>query len=665
MKKILTSTLSTFLISPVMAMSFSLNELPHFPVEKGTEIQKFITQYNVSRARPEHCPSKSESYGAILNQISTIQELFNDKCLSASQKQLDQILAGAADIEASLTSYNETVAEVDADAVADTDDLDGAKIAGVVNGLSNILTINSCSDLQENTTFLNKSATVLSEIAQIGLLTTTGNGLIVSAGGFALASVLRSIDNYLTPNFDFKDKESRQSYNKLNCAFYDLRRQIHTAGMLDIKTSLHEDRLTLAKKYLISVTSQIAEIEKQYSELAKEITLDKILKRDKNMKGLVELKEQLSKISNLISSNSQMTTNDKISLLGNMAYPAKFALDSFSHYSTMNIENKIPFLDLAFSNKLSNLRYDNFAGMQEVYNIETKEFFNDFIPEIQAHTNRILSLIESHQAKWIKAKQNNIIINGKSLEDYSKEVLANKNLQIKNLTKYQIELNSIIEKLTNITKTTRFTRTDDGDDNKQTILDNYNSIVAQIYGVNGLRYLDEMTERSLTESEDFSEQYEDFEHTFGPDIFDSNNELQEIQDNRLKQSICINATNLRLKWNNADTLAQMGYDFIATNIDLFADTKDSIDHLKNLESIDRVSKKRLNDKEEILFHKTSAYLANKLKKGESIPEAATEVLLNNEWLGQAMVEVNKKKTVADLLQIMIEKYRCSEVVEMD
>ena len=139
MKKILTSTLSTFLISPVMAMSFSLNELPHFPVEKGTEIQKFITQYNVSKARPEHCPSKSESYGAILNQISTIQELFNDKCLSASQKQLDQILAGAADIEASLTSYNETVAEVDADAVADTVDLDGAKIAGVVNGLSNIL----------------------------------------------------------------------------------------------------------------------------------------------------------------------------------------------------------------------------------------------------------------------------------------------------------------------------------------------------------------------------------------------------------------------------------------------------------------------------------------------------------------------------------------------
>ncbi len=313
------------------SMSFSLNPLNHLDNTTKDEIQSFIEENRVVAARPEHCPSRSTNYSTLVAEISTIEELFLNTCLDSTRHQIDAIIAGASDIQASLSTYNQTVSEVDGDAVADTESIDGNKIATVVNGLSTILSIQNCN-VKEYNKYLSRSATILSEIAKIGLLTTTGKGILISAGGYAMASILKSIDNYLTPHFDFSDADSRSAYSSLSCAFYDLRRDIELAGLFDINTSVHNDRLSTAKKHLIQVEKKLEEIEKQYIALSQELTEDKILQRNEEMKGLVEMKDHLKSILAITSLYSEETAGNRVYIMNNLAKVTECRFSGLEHH---------------------------------------------------------------------------------------------------------------------------------------------------------------------------------------------------------------------------------------------------------------------------------------------------------------------------------------------
>ena len=656
----------------------SLPELDQALVKK---IENIVTKQNGGTQRPESCPLESKAHLDLLTKVLNIKTLFKENCLDGDQTIIDDVLSGAKDIQDEIDQLNsdEESSDENEDASESSDEensddselpsageieigsisIDGNTVSEMLNGINNIYIKNSCKGLSNDANFVSTTADIILDISKIGLLVPNTKVLTVAGGGVALASTLKILNDVLRKRFNFEHTEDRQTFIKLNCAFYDIRRDIEKSGFLDVQTEEHPKDLETTKNLIKEIKKEHEKLIDAHENLIKEFEKKKKSFFQKESNHLSELVKELGKISLEINTPVEMRSQ-KLALIELISRKQPKILEELESYMETR-EDALDFLDIQFKDTLIKFAYDagpeNIVLLQEM---EVQEFLFKIVEDLKYHTSRLTKIYEGQQNKIEKKWSESIIEDDLTPEKYLEKIGKELSKKIEIIENNFLSLNNVELRLNRIIDEVSFTSTDDGSENVVSILNEFDTIVDQIYGKYGEKFLDYTTKKSIRENNQFNKNFQKFASNHlktnekGYSLFEKT-ELEELK----YMFACQDARPFRRQWKLAESLAQQGYDFVATNADLFHSDINRI-WLGRSGSRKFGIHNFLSRYEKIQMHHKSSIYAKKFISGEEFDEKYKKKYLKKNYLGKAMIDVTESKKNAVMLQKLIEAYDCPQ-----
>ena len=652
-----------------------------FPIESLTKTDSerasvIIERFKNPVDKKRSCPLDSNNYKDIVSKIETIRNLFKDNCLDTDQSRLDAILTGAQSIQADLNTAgvaadsNQTVNDIlngNVPTGSDTS-VSGEQIANVFNNINSIF-INGKCDLEKGS-FLVKTADVIQSFATMGMLVPNANGLVVAGGGLALSSMLRAIDAIFSDRFNFSDTNDRQTFIKLNCAFYDLRQDIGNSGLVDVSTDEHINFKIETEQLINKIEDKIKTIVNNKKAIEKSVIQRKESLVKEKMDKLIKLNGEIEKTliqlnKRIIDTNGIPATAIKLSVINKLTNLYPTLKVELQNYFSSGL-NSILILDEMLMSELVNLDYvDNAEAYQALLRQDVKTFENGFRANLIFHFMRIKEDISNSKQKIENDFMNNRQISGLSITKYLESLNKSSKEIIKKLVELNKPLTVSLKKLKNITSDRDFSSRDDGSENIVNILNQYDEISSQVYGKWGYEFLEYTTGESENKNDDFKKKFNKFaDNHLGMATNDQGNEYYVIKNPTDLSELrimyaCQDAMPFRRIYKHADSLVQQGYDFIETNKRLFhSDTPQGFLGAK--------SKFR-----HIQMHHKSSIFAKKIIKGEVVSEEKIKKYINKtygskkkKYLGKMMINISNSRKKAALLQTVIDTYKC-DTITMD
>ena len=685
---VLLMSLAPSLVMANQSLSQSLNALNSagVPADVVKEIKDLNGRNIVLKTRPKFCPLSSSRNDVILGSVKNIEAIFKDDCLDNMQGTLDQVLTGAGDIQTSINDLRVSDGEevIDSSSSVDdalkpvtnvTGDLSGEQMSSLVNGLNTLFSKNKCSNL-DDTSFLENSANIIQNFSQFGLYSPSPTGVSVAYGGLVVGSILKFINNLFEGRFDFEKDEDRVTFIKLNCSFYDVRIKMQEAGIIDISTDQHYKDLNRVNK-LIKVLNDIKSgVSSNSASVVKE--LDKIKKEQLAVISADDIKF-LNKIKTAL-----------VSIEKQPGFPIEAQRDAILDLLTQNYSSLVNGLssyiqpETGMRNSRQNRRLakmisslDEVNHSSEVQELEDSKLsdLNLYISNLNFHIGRVLTDID---AKKIDLEKNindmKISLNLESPVTMSfKEILKNSkegNFQKVSgeVTRLLTELNVLKIRLDSITGKKEFSSQDGGDGADLRILEANDKIVNYLYGDYGKDFVEHMRKKSKKVNELFKKNFEKFADK-NLDVVDGKYKIKpedSLSDDQIDKA-CVSAKTLRGTWKYGQKWAEMGYDFLSTNKDIFGETGSHFS----------------NDRDKIFENSQGAILARRiitamnLGKKAKIEKSSNEIfvtwngkkltvnkaieLLKDDYkytMGKSMLEIHKTRAYNGLLQYMYGAYRC-------
>ncbi|PIK15879.1 hypothetical protein [Halobacteriovorax sp. JY17] len=672
-------SLSPSYIFGASPLSNSIGNLSKIKVDPSIikQIDELKDRNLTLKTRPIFCPLNSTRSDVILNSVKNIEAIFKDDCLDGSQGTLDQVLAGAQDIQDNINQSREAqgkdpVEVPETDGIANTG-INGEQMASLVNGLNTLFSKNSCSHLDDSS-FLENSANIIQNFSQFGLYSPSPAGVSVAYGGLVVSSILKFINNLFEGRFDFKNDEDRLTFIKLNCSFYDVRIKMQEAGILDISTDTHYKDLNKVEeliKLLNNLQGNITSNSKTISDQLEAIRMSHVeaigKERVKLFTPIIEILNPLSSSSDIPVSAQRDLILDKLTLNYDLinSYVEKFInptngervsrqnrslqelLTSIDEVG--NLDKVIALEDGSdsnFNNYLKNLRYHFERVVAEVS--ELKEDASDELSKVSIKVDENTEMTFKEASELLKTG------NGAKTSDEIQRLIA--------------ELNTLKIKLQSITGKKEFTSENGADGADLRILEAHDKVINYIYGDYGKNFIDHMRKKSAKVNKLFMKDFKNFAKS----NLEVKNSYYHIKDEKTLSSdqidkACVSAKNLRATWKYAQKWAEMGYDFLSTNKDIFGETGSYFS----------------NDRDKIFENSQSAIFARRIisaikldKKGRlegtkediTVPwqgkllsiKEAKELLKDdyNYTLGESMLDIQMTRDHNGLLQSLYGQYRC-------
>ncbi|CBW26748.1 hypothetical protein BMS_1932 [Halobacteriovorax marinus SJ] len=660
-------------------LSTSINALDKAKVDPSIvkKIEELKERNLTLKTRPVFCPLNSSRSDVILNSIKNIEAIFKDDCLDGSQGTLDQVLTGAREIQDSINQSREARGE-DPITVPETDGLantgiSGEQMASLVNGLNTLFNKNKCSHLDDSS-FLENSANVIQNFSQFGLYSPSPAGVSVAYGGLVVSSILKFINNLFEGRFDFKKDEDRLTFIKLNCSFYDVRIKMQEAGILDISTDAHykdlakiEELIVILKKLQVDIKTSTSTINAQLESIRKS-HVDAIGKeRLKFFIPILDILEPLNSSSEVPVSAQRDIILDKLTFNYNL-------INSYvSDFINPTNGQRVSRQNRSLRDLLESI--DEISHLDKVVELEnlSDSAFNLYTKNLKYHFKRLLNEIDSQRSDASKELAD-VIINIEGREDltFSKlDTLSKSGNGVKTNSQIDallLELNQLKSKLLSITGKKEFTSENGADGADLRILEAHDKVINYIYGDYGKDFVDHMRKKSAKVNKLFIKDFKKFASS-NLDERGGYYHIKNIDDLTSDQvdKACVSAKNLRATWKYAQKWAEMGYDFLATNKDIFGETGSYVS----------------NDRDKIFNNSQSAIFARriisalKLQKknqlegsnekvtvewqGKTLSVAAAIDLLKDDYnytLGESMLDIQMTRDHNGLLQSLYGQYRC-------
>ncbi len=629
--------------------------------KKQERIDYLLNRHKPTSVRPESCPMQSNKHKDILGKIENIKNLFKDNCTNTDPARLDELLSGATSIQ---TEINSAQTQTGSDQTTSVPtEVNGQSISSVVNNINGILSTGQCKF--KDGSFLENTADVITSFSQMGLLVPNSNGLVISAGGLALSSILRIMHSLFTPLFDFTKTSERQTFIKLNCSFYDIRRDIEASGFMDVSSDHHKEDLEEVKTIVSDLEKKLKAIDKEKNTILTKISKDEVAYVKTKLGTLDALSKLINKanliVSEKVQDNAGVPANTKKLQVIQELTLLRVELSSLLSSYTNSGMSKIPPMDMMLAEELKKLDFtgENLEAYMKLVKEDVNTFNNGFRANLLFHFDRISSDIKGSGDELKKKFNDETLIEGLKVPEYIKALEKEVATLTASIGSTHKKLKIIELRLARITKDQSYSSADDGEDNIVSILSSYNEVTEQVYGEWGEKFLRYTTESSYEKNKIFEEKFASFAkaHLVEKEGALSVPKVSETSDLRTLYA-CQDAEPFRRAWKLANGLSQNGYDFLATNKDLFhSDTAESLMsgiHLKR------------SDFERIQFHYKSAMFAKKLINKEEVSSKDKEKYLkkrggHKRYLGMVMLEVNRSKKKAILLQELIERFNCSKV----
>lgn len=622
-------------------------------------VDQLIKRYNTQAERPKSCPMESKKFSDLIAKTEAIKDVLKGNCLKKDNDKMAEVLESIKGIQDELKSQNivsnsSQTTEVlgsllgEGNTTQSTNAISGLKFSTLFSNITTMFKKNQCN--MEDGRVLEMTADLIYDSTQLGVLAGNQLGLIVAGGGFLISSALRLIDLIFKQRFDFEKSTDRQTFVKLNCSFYEIRRELDMQGALDIENNTSKEDYRDTKALMESITAELKSMEDQKVSVSKSYSEMDRKAFEESVGDLKEFKKTLEKVQKYlqpgINQVGEMPTDtQKLLIMSQLAQDYDLLVAQTKYYKSLNISS-IPMLDDLFLLELKKFDPLDVENFMNTLNVSAKDFNDKNRANILFHIIRIGKDIKTKEDSMSEKNQKAKTELASSLDKKKEEYLAK-----------LVELKKVETRLGNVVAPKEYSGLDDGSDNLVTILDNHKKISAQLYGEWGDKFLKYTTYKSYDEVKDFNERLDLFNAKYTNII--KNNKVDNLASNYL----CQDAQKLRILFKHADSIVQEGFDFVVTNRDIiYSDVKNyyngSINEYKNdaafIGSIEKVQR-----------HYKSAIFALKKMKGDEVSKEDTERYLNMPWLGsyyigRSMLEVSATKVKARNIQDIYERMGCQK-----
>lgn len=644
------------------------------------DVNTLINKYKATAERPKSCPLESRKFADLLAKTETIKNIFKSNCLQKDENKMTEVLSSVKDIQDELKKRNIIEKTVDGNtilnAVTGNDSssssssstssstsstsstssgsavsaLSGIKFSTLFSNITSMIKKNQCN--LEDGRVLQMTADLIYDSTQLGLLSGNELGLIVAGGGFIISSALRLIDMIFKQRFDFEKNQDRQAFIKLNCSFYDIRKDLEAQGALEVENHSSVEDLRDAKDLVAKMSLSIKALELEKTNQKNALLLIDQESLTTLVGDVSQFKKDLSRVKsyllNGVADSSDLPVEaQKYLLISKLAQDYDLLVTQLTNYRLQKISS-MPMLEDLFLLELKKFDQTDPANFMVTMSVGAKDFSENQRAKLLFHISKILNDIsvkeELVSTKNVELKKEKVLELQKKLDHYN--------------AKYA-ELKKIEDRLNRVVSPREYSATDDGSDNMVSMIENYKNISDQVYGEWGEKFLKYTTLKSYDEVKTFSDKVERFNSKYG-DIKKSS------IDSSPSPYICQDIQRIRVSYKYADSLVQEGYDFIVTNKDLFH--TDNRNYYNS--SLDEETLGGSSSIEKIQRHYRSAILAVKKLKNESIDPRDTEKYLSrsfggSSYLGRSMLDVSKAKLMAKSMQEKFEKLNCNKVLVDD
>lgn len=654
----------------VLLLSILFGSVTYSHAQDFDQIDNLIKKYKVTAERPKSCPLESRKFADLLAKTEAIKGVFKSNCFSKDEGRMTEVLSSVKDIQDELrkrnmvdsdnplltnfggndatnSSTSSTSSAVDSPVSA----LSGIKFSSLFSNITTMIKMNQCN--LDDGRVLSMTADLIYDSTQLGLLSGNELGLIVAGGGFIVSSALRLIDMIFKQKFDFDKNKDRQTFIKLNCSFYDIRKELEGQGALDIENNSSREDLRDTKGLIEQVNVSLKEIEQEKINQKKSHELmdqDSLVALAGDVvafkKNLLKLKSHLA--VGIVDSAEIPSETQKLLMISKIAQNIDLFYEQLNYYRTLKLSS-IPMLDDVFLMELRKFDQTNNVELNQILGLTPKEFNDTVRARLLFHVFRVLNDIG--EKEQLASKQNEEEKKIKNLDLQKKQ-----DLYISKLS----ELKKIEERLSRVVSPRDYSGLDDGTENMVSLIENYNNISEQIYGEWGEKFLNYSTEKAFSETKVFNEKIIRFNKKYG----------EKLKSFRVDQSpatyICQDIQRIRYSFKYADSLVQEGYDFVITNKDLFH--SEAKNYYNN--ELDEEERGGVSDIEKIQRHYKSTILAIKKLKKEDLDPVEEKKYLSRSWtgvsyLGRSMLDVSAAKNTIRNIQDRFEELNCNKVLVDD
>ena len=633
---------------------------------------QLIAKYNTNIERPKSCPMESKKFSDLVVKTEALKDVLKGNCLNQGDDKLTEIMASIAKVQEDLkaknivdtTGISQTLAQVAAPAAAAASGtttttattttasttVNGMQFSALFSNLSNIFKKNQCN--MEDGRILQTTADLIYDSTQLGVLAGNQLGFMIAGGGFLLSSALRLIDMFFKQRFDFEKAVDRQTFVKLNCSFFEIRRELDMNGALDIENNTSREDYRDIKAIIDDMTAEFKAMDEEKANLGKTHSeIDKATFKE-NVADLTEFKKVINKVQKyllpgVITPSEIPSETQKLLMISQLAQDYEQIVVAVNYYKTLKISS-IPMLDDLFINDLKKFDAMDSVTFNVTMNMTAKDFNENDRAKILFHIMRI---------------NNDIVAKEMSLTDKSQKAKAERGAYLdkrkEEMMKKFVEIKKVETRLGSVVAPKEYTGLDDGSDNMVTILENHKKISAQLYGEWGDKFLKYTTYQSSDEVKDFNERLKSFHKRYADTI------RLNKKENLASTYLCQDAQKLRLMFKHADSIVQEGFDFVVTNKDIIhSDVKNYYN-----QNLDEESSRILGSVEKVQRHYKSAVYALKSLKGETLPDEIQDRYLKkfagSYYIGRSMLDVSAAKAKARNIQDIYERLGCQQSLAND
>jgi hypothetical protein len=337
-----------------------------------------------------------------------------------------------------------------------------------------------------------------------------------------------------------------------------------------------------------------------------------------------------------------------IGVVSSNALPLEAAIN---HY--LSLENRpLPFMDDHFLSLALTFSPANIASLQKYFVMSFEDFSNIPRAQLLYHTERVHNELALRESEL--KKKANLGTTPQKIAELQKEITLTE--------KQALDLKVIVERMKTFENQKMFDRFDDGSENSVAIIDNMNAINKQVFGQYGFKFIDYSMKKSSQELEEWQKGKQRLEKRHINIIREVEAESFDDDITNLERTyFCQDLQALRQGWAYVTSVADLGYDFLAINRDLFNTYTHNFYGMRN----DEESTLILTQIEKIQRHYLSAIYAKRIIGGLEVELEKKDKYLSNAYFGKIMMDVVHESKAVSRYDRLFEKAKCSKLFHMN
>ena len=313
----------TAIISFIHASLLIAADIPHIDLSLIPNIEEKLEILNTPEYadvlvnkvdnRPQKCPLRSEMrLSGIQQQLESIATALKyGECYDRNRELIDgfeTLLSDDNQLFANLPWNEPNISPIEAGELENQALLRRQQVFTVLKTVSGD---DACLYNVRKRGLLPVVADVVTNIGQVSALIPSMNGFYLSASAVSLGTALKIIVSIFGSKFDWKDINERRQFLQLNCNFFDLRRELESAEVVQIRDADIPAKIERSKIVRAALNAYLSELKSQ-----RRSALDQVnqLKRDYLRAELplqtLEISRAIEKFNTLIP-NIDMTTPRK------------------------------------------------------------------------------------------------------------------------------------------------------------------------------------------------------------------------------------------------------------------------------------------------------------------------------------------------------------------